>query len=90
MGKRLLITLAFPPAVGGMQSHLFERCKGALQDEIMILAPRMEGSEEFDRRQRFKIYRWSNLGGETPGLRRAVQFLPIFFRPHMGDAILPT
>jgi len=75
MAKRLLITLAFPPAIGGMQSHLFERCKGALQDEIMVLAPYMEGSEEFDRRQRFKIYRWSNLGGETPGLRRALQLL---------------
>jgi len=75
MRKRLLITLAFPPAIGGMQSHLFERCKGALQDKIMVLAPCMEGSQEFDRRQRFKIYRWSNLGGETPGLRRALQFL---------------
>lgn len=75
MGKRLLITPAFPPAIGGMQSHLFQRCKGASQDEIMVLAPRMEGGQEFDRRQRFKIYRWSNLGGETPGLRRALQFL---------------
>lgn len=78
MGKRLLITLAFPPAIGGMQSHLFERCKAALQDEIMVLAPYVEGSEEFDRRQRFKIYRWNNRGGETPGLRRALQFfLPL-------------
>src|SRR5919202_741604 len=53
---RLLITLAFPPDLGGMQSFAYARALA--KPDIVVLAPRMPGWQEFDARQPFETWRW--------------------------------
>jgi len=70
----LLITLGFPPARGGIQSCLYERCRIA-SDRFVVLAPDCPGTREFDEAQPFPIYRWPPALGNVPGLRRVCQLL---------------
>ena len=70
----LLITLGFPPARGGIQSCLYERCRIA-PDRVVILAPNCPGAREFDEAQPFPIYRWPGALGDIPGLRRVCQLI---------------
>ncbi len=55
----LLATNDFPPKVGGIQTYCYELAKNltSLGEEIVVLAPRVEGDSEFDKRQNFKIVR---------------------------------
>lgn len=78
MGRRLLLTLAFPPDIGGMQNFAYARCKAWPAEEIIVVAPEIDGWEPFDSRQPFQIHRWRNFLGSVPGARRLVQFaLPL-------------
>jgi len=72
--KRLLITLTFPPDVGGMQSFAYQRCLRA-GDEPVVLAPWHPGSDEFDAIQPFPVLRWRPFLGSVPGLKRLGQLL---------------
>ena len=73
MPTRLLITLAFPPDIGGMQSFAYQRCLHAGANHLVVLAPRTKGWQAFDRRQPVRIYRWSaalqNVAAIKPVLR---------------------
>ncbi|MBI3290942.1 glycosyltransferase family 4 protein [Candidatus Falkowbacteria bacterium] len=55
--KSLLVTLAFPPQVGGEQAFYYNVCKNLPPDKIVVLAPQHKNAEEFDRRQNFTIIR---------------------------------
>ena len=78
--RRLLITLGFPPALGGMQNFLHARCLAAEPDEITVLAPAVDGCRVFDQAQTFEIRRWSNWLGQVPGVKRLLQFaLPLVY-----------
>ncbi len=89
---RLLITLGFPPALGGMQNYLYARCLAAEPDEITVLAPAaVPGSQEFDQEQAFEIRRWSNKLAQVSGLGRVLQLvlpllhaLSLYRRQHFG------
>ncbi len=72
--RTLLITLGFPPAVGGIQRFLHQRCLLS-PDGIAVLAPRMPGWRAFDAQQPFAIRRWPEWGSRIPGLRRLSQTL---------------
>jgi phosphatidylinositol alpha-1,6-mannosyltransferase len=75
--RTLLITLGFPPAVGGIQRFLHRRCL-LLPDDIAVLAPRVAGWRAFDAQQPFSIRRWPGWGSRIPGLRRLLQtFWPL-------------
>ncbi|MAF13284.1 MAG: hypothetical protein CMI53_00115 [Parcubacteria group bacterium] len=55
--KSLLITLDFPPNVGGIATYYYNVCKNLPADKIVVLAPEQEGAEAFDRQQNFTIIR---------------------------------
>jgi phosphatidylinositol alpha-1,6-mannosyltransferase len=75
MPTRLLITLAFPPDIGGMQSFAYQRCLHAGANHLVVLAPRTKGWQAFDRRQAVRIYRWSAALRNVPGIKRILQFV---------------
>lgn len=60
--KILLATNDFPPKVGGIQTYCYELAKNltSLGEEVTVLAPRVEGDLEFDKRQNFKTIRIKN------------------------------
>lgn len=70
--RRLLVTLGFPPAIGGMQRYLYARCL-AHADRMVVLAPQVPGWAEFDRAQPFPVYRWPGFLGTVSGVKRACQ-----------------
>jgi len=70
--RRLLVTLGFPPAIGGMQRYLYARCL-AHADRMVVLAPQVPGWAEFDRAQPFPVHRWPDFLGTVPGIKRACQ-----------------
>ena len=77
--RRLLITLGFPPAVGGMQRYLYQRFQAVGGSQIIVLAPQTVGWREFDAQQLFPIYRWSGFLGQAPVIKRFLQLtLPLF------------
>jgi len=55
--KSLLITIDFPPQIGGAGYYISQVALHLPQKDLVILAPKMENSEIFDREQRYKIYR---------------------------------
>lgn len=75
MPTRLLITLAFPPDIGGMQSFAYQRCLHAGANHLVVLAPRTEGWQAFDQRQPVRICRWRTALQNVPGIKRVLQFV---------------
>ena len=72
----LLVTNDFPPKVGGIQSYLYELFRRLPPDELTVLTTSHRGAAAFDRRQRFRIERWSSpVLLPTPRLARAVRQL---------------
>lgn len=57
MRKMLIATLDFPPMVGGVAQYLSGLARNLAYDKIILLAPEMDGAEEFDKKQDYKIYR---------------------------------
>lgn len=74
MKKRLLITLAFPPDPGGMQSFAHQRCLRA-GDIPVVLAPWHPHCAAFDANQPFPILRWRSKVGNVSGAKRVSQLL---------------
>ena len=76
--RRLLITLAFPPDIGGMQAFAYQRALGCSPDDVIVLAPDFPGCRAFDQRQPFQIHRWNRFLGHKWGIKRVFQFfLPL-------------
>jgi phosphatidylinositol alpha-1,6-mannosyltransferase len=75
MAKTLLITLAFPPDIGGMQSFAYQRCLHANVNHFVVLAPKTMGWQAFDERQPVRICRWSAALQNVPGIKRVLQFV---------------
>lgn len=57
MKKTLLITLEFPPFIGGVANHLYNFCNNLDKDKIVVLANSNSEANEFDSKQQFKIIR---------------------------------
>lgn len=74
MTTRLLITLAFPPDVGGMQNYAYQRCLHAGSDSLVVLAPQTARWRAFDLRQPVRIHRWNPVLERAPGIKRLSQF----------------
>ena len=70
------MTNDFPPKVGGIQSYLYELFRRLPPDELCILTTPQKAAAAFDRRQEFRIERWSSpVLLPTPRLARAVRLL---------------
>ncbi|MGQ9630785.1 MAG: glycosyltransferase family 4 protein [bacterium] len=83
----LLVTLDFPPTIGGIQTLLGKVCQNLPPDEISVLAPLIPGCAIFDKAQSYKIYRYeaawrNNFVGKisekllTPHVASALRMLP--------------
>lgn len=57
MKKTLLITLDFPPNVGGVATYYSNICKELPAENLIVLAPKHQDSDEFDDNQKYKISR---------------------------------
>jgi len=72
----VLVTNDFPPKVGGIQSYLYELFRRLPPEELTVLTTSHRGAAAFDRRQGFRIERWSSpVLLPTPRLARAVRQL---------------
>lgn len=72
----VLVTNDFPPKVGGIQSYLYELFRRLPPDELTVLTTSHRGAAAFDRRQGFRIERWSSpVLLPSPRLIRAVRQL---------------
>ncbi len=61
----LLITNDFPPIVGGISTYFYQLWQYLPSERVFVLAPRVKGCEEFDRRQNFRIIRKKMPIGES-------------------------
>lgn len=75
MSTRLLITLTFPPDIGGMQSFAYQRCLYAGTNHLVVLAPQTNGWQAFDRRQPMRICRWNAMLQNVAMIKRVLQFV---------------
>lgn len=57
MKKILIITLEYPPQIGGVQNYVHQFASALIPEQVVVLAPRIKGAEEFDRSQKFKTIR---------------------------------
>ncbi len=72
----VLVTNDFPPKVGGIQSYLYELFRRLPPQELTVLTTPHRGAATFDRRQTFRVERWSTpVLLPTPRLARAVRQL---------------
>ncbi|MFA6254558.1 MAG: glycosyltransferase family 4 protein [Patescibacteria group bacterium] len=55
--KTLLVTLDFPPRLGGVATFYYNVCKNLPPNKIVVLAPEQIGAEGFDQKQNFTIIR---------------------------------
>jgi len=55
--KTLIITLEYPPQIGGIASYVFNFAKNLKPEECVVYAPRMKGDKDFDQKNLWKTYR---------------------------------
>ena len=70
MTRRLLITIAFPPDLGGMQEFALARACAARPDDIVVIAPEMVGWADFDCHMAFRVLRWPTPRTPNPSPER--------------------
>lgn len=57
MKRTLLLTLDFPPMVGGVANYWKHLCSQLPPEDLVVLAPECDQSFDFDSQQRYLIYR---------------------------------
>ncbi len=55
--KNLIITLEYPPQVGGIASYAYNLAGSLVPDQTVVYAPKVLGDKEFDARNAWKTYR---------------------------------
>ncbi len=55
--KKLIITLEYPPQVGGIASYVHQFATKLNPAEVVVLAPNYKGAKEFDQEEKFKTIR---------------------------------
>lgn len=66
IGKVLLITYSFPPAIGGIENYYSNVCSRMDPASIVVLAQNHPESAEFDDKQKYKVYRTEFFSGKIP------------------------
>lgn len=75
----LLITNDFPPIVSGISTVFYQIWKRLPSDRIMILAPKVHGFEEFDKKESFRIVRKKIPTSESGKAKLVKMVLNIFY-----------
>lgn len=57
MKKTLLLTLEFPPDIGGISTYYKNLCEELPPQDLYVLAPEKEGCECYDKEKLFTVYR---------------------------------
>ena len=55
--KTLIITLEYPPQIGGIASYVANFTAHIPPEEVVVYAPVMKGDKEFDAQNNWKVYR---------------------------------
>ena len=55
--KTLIITLEYPPQIGGVASYTYNLAKNMAGDDVVVYAPKMEGDAAFDKKNKWKVMR---------------------------------
>lgn len=55
--KTLIITLEYPPQIGGVASYTYNLAKNISAEDVVVYAPKMKGDMEFDRKNKWKVAR---------------------------------
>lgn len=81
MATVLVVTVDFPPDVGGIQQYVYQFCLRASRCSVVVLAPAAAGSASFDASAPFPIVRaaWPKGRGRIAALRK-LRALPRFRR----------
>ncbi|MBU6391732.1 MAG: glycosyltransferase family 4 protein [Planctomycetota bacterium] len=75
----LLITNDFPPIVSGISTVFYHIWKRLPQDKITVIAPRIYGCEDFDKKETFRIIRKKIPTGESGKAKFLKMLLNIFY-----------
>ena len=57
MSKILIITLEYPPQIGGVASYVNNFSSHLLSESVVVYAPKMKGDKEFDSNNSYKTIR---------------------------------
>jgi len=76
MSRRLLFSPGFLPSIGGQQNYIYARCM-AYPENLDVLAAYTPGWEDFDKNQKFSIYRF-NYPWRTPRFSPVRRLLQIY------------
>jgi len=57
MPKTLIITLEYPPQIGGIASYTYNLAKNLPAQDVVVYAPKMAGDADFDKRNPWKTIR---------------------------------
>ncbi len=55
--KTLIITLEYPPEIGGIASYTYNLAKNMPAEDVFVYAPKMPGDAEFDRKNKWQVTR---------------------------------
>lgn len=55
--KTLIITLEYPPQIGGVASYTYNLAKNMAAEDVVIYAPKMEDDANFDKKNPWKVMR---------------------------------
>lgn len=55
--KKLIITLEYPPQIGGVQTYVHQFASVLPDETVVVLAPQLKGDKEFDAQDKFKTIR---------------------------------
>jgi len=59
MPKTLIITLEYPPQIGGVSSYVYNLAAHLPAGDVVVYAPKIKGDKEFDSTCPWKTYRYS-------------------------------
>lgn len=66
MKKTLIVTLEYPPQIGGIATYIDQMAQSLPSEDVIVLCPPMAGAKEFDENRPFLIIRKNLLGGLWP------------------------
>lgn len=72
--KILIVTLEYPPVVGGIATYTLNVASQLKADEVVVCAPKDAGAEEFDKQHAWKTYRCRPFWLWWP------RWIPLFFQ----------
>lgn len=64
--KTLIITLEYPPQIGGIASYVYSFAKHLNPDEVVVYAPKQKWDKEFDDKEIWRTYRQVPFGFVWP------------------------